>query len=52
MERVLFSHVALGLPINNFSEDNYARQVYGDLYHSILGKVNSRPKLPIENIKR
>ena len=40
-EELLYSHLCLGLPIDNFSEDNYARNIYGSLYQSILAKVNA-----------
>lgn len=44
LDELLYTHLALSLPINNFSDDNYARNLYGNLYHFILSKLKVIPR--------
>lgn len=39
-DELLASHIAISVPISNFSDDNYARQIFTEMYYEMLIRMN------------
>lgn len=48
LDELLYSHLALAMPINNFSDDNWARNIYGIMYKEVLAQYKELHKRKVE----